>query len=272
MTTFSDAADLELALRAAREAATAILPFFRRDTPVDYKSPDQPVTEADRLADRILHARLLGERAGDGWLSEETADTPERLERERVWLVDPIDGTNSFIEGRAEYVISIALAVGGEARVGVVFNPSTGEMYHAVRGGGAFLDGARIRIPAGEEAREMLASRSEIGRGEFDPLRGTWRLRPLGSTAYKMVKVADGTGTAYLSRGPKSEWDVAAAALIVAEAGGVVTDLAGATLRLNRPAPFLRGVIAARATVHEEIVRHLTAPPRGVSGGQGEDP
>jgi myo-inositol-1(or 4)-monophosphatase len=252
-------ADLRLALDAAREAGAAALRFFRVDAPVEWKSADQPVTEADRTADRILHQRLIGERPGYGWLSEETADTPDRLDRERVWIVDPIDGTNSFVEGIAEFTVCIALAEGGEPLLGVVYNPATGAMYHALRGGGAFRDGRRIAVTADPSARVLLASRSEMGRGEFDGLGGGWTLHPLGSTAYKMARVADGSGTAYLSRGPKSEWDVAAAALIVEEAGGRVTDLSGAPFRLNRPSPFLRGVVAAPAAVHRDLMQQVAA-------------
>lgn len=257
-------ADLSLALRAATAAGEAVLRFFGRDTPVAYKSPDQPVTEADLLADRVLRETLLAERPAYGWLSEETADSPARLARERVWIVDPIDGTRSFIQGYAEYAVSVALAVGGEALLGVVLNPSTGELFHAVRGRGAFRDGTPIRAaaPAPGERPVLFASRSDVRRGEFDALRESWRVEPLGSTAYKLVKVADGSGHAYLSRGPKSEWDVCAASLIVGEAGGQVTDLHGVVRRYNQPAPFLQGVIAAEAALHAELLRlAAVAPP-----------
>lgn len=266
--------DLDLALRAARAAGEVVLRFFGRDTPVEYKSPDQPVTEADLLANRTLHELLIGERAEYGWLSEETADSEARLARNRVWIVDPIDGTRSFIQGRPEYAICIGLAVEGEALAGVVLNPSSGEMYHATRGGGAFRNGVPIHVaasPGTPEAASLFASRSEIARGEFDPLRSSWSIRPLGSTAYKMVKVADGTGAAFLSCGPKSEWDVCAAGLIVAEAGGRVSTLAGEALRYNHPAPFMRGIVASNGEVHPELLRRIAALPpvaRGSTGGE----
>jgi myo-inositol-1(or 4)-monophosphatase len=264
-------AELALALEAAARAAEAVLPYFGTDTPVEYKSPDQPVTAADFAANRVLQEVLIGQRPGYGWLSEETADSEERLGRQRVWIVDPIDGTRSFVEGFAEYAISVALAVDGEAAVGVVLNPSSGETYHAVRGGGAFCNGEPIRISSPPDAMPaMLASRSEIRRGEFDPLRERWRIHPLGSTAYKMVKVADGTGAAYLSRGPKSEWDVCAAALIVTEAGGTVTDVRGSSLQFNRPDPFLSGVVVASPTAHRELLRYVSALPRVERGWSGE--
>jgi myo-inositol-1(or 4)-monophosphatase len=257
------AADLALALRAVEAAGSAVLPFFRSDTPVEYKSPDQPVTEADLLANRILQDVLCGERPTYGWLSEETADSADRLGRERVWIVDPLDGTRSFIDGFPEYAISVGLVERGDARIGVVLNPSTRELYHAVQGGGAYLNDRPIGIaPQDRPGCTLVASRSELRRGEFDALPETWQLLPLGGTAYKMVKVADGTATAYLSRGPKSEWDVCAAGLIVSEAGGRVVDLAGSPLRFNRPAPFLQGIVVANAAAHTEVLRDLAMLPR----------
>lgn len=251
--------DLELAVRAAREAGRDVLGYFGEDHEVTYKSPDQPLTDADLRADAILKRVLLGARPADGWLSEETMDSPDRLARDRVWIVDPIDGTKSFIERRPEYVVCVALAVRGEVEVGVVFNPSTHELFHAVRGEGAFRGSAPIHVSPG--SRSLLASRSDLRSGEFDALRDAWEPTPLGSTAFKMVKVADGTAAAYVSRGPKSEWDLAAAALIVEEAGGVVSDAAGEPLGFNRPAPFLRGVVAAARETHEELVRRVVSLP-----------
>lgn len=271
MVTSATEADLELAIAAAREAAAAVAPYFGRNTLVEYKSPDQPVTEADLLADRLLFERLIGERPEYGWLSEETADSPARLARERVWIVDPIDGTRSFVQGYAEYAISVGLAIGGRAVLGVLANPTTGEMYHAVRGGGAYCDGVPIRV--GSTTRPLpvlLASRADLRTGEFASLAERWQLQPLGSTAYKMAKVAESAADAYLSRGPKSEWDICAAALIVAEAGGTVTDLAGAEPRFNQAAPFLRGIVCARPPLHERLLRDAASLPfreQGPTGG-----
>lgn len=242
-------ADLELAIAAARTAGRAVMGFFRQGAEVRYKGPEQPVTDTDLTADRILREALLGARPEYGWLSEETADSPDRLGRERVWVVDPIDGTNSFVLGIAEFAVCVGLAEGGRAVLGVVYNPATDELYSAVAGEGAFRDGEPIRVSA-EERRLVLASRSEIRRGEFGPFADGWTVRPLGSTAYRMVKVADGTGDVFVSRGPKGEWDLCAAGVVVEEAGGRVTDVAGNPLRYNRPAPVLRGVAASNGALH----------------------
>src|SRR5690606_19400612 len=105
--------DLELAVSAAREAGEALMRRFGGAHEVTYKEPDQPLTAADLEADEILRARLLGARPEYGWLSEETKDAPDRLRRERVWIVDPLDGTRSYIAGRPEFAVSIGLVEAG---------------------------------------------------------------------------------------------------------------------------------------------------------------
>ncbi|HVG44415.1 MAG TPA: 3'(2'),5'-bisphosphate nucleotidase CysQ [Longimicrobium sp.] len=249
--------DLDLTLRAVRAAGEAVLPAFHAGQEVRFKAPDQPVTDADLAANRILQEMLLGGRPEYGWLSEETKDTPERLRKERLWVVDPIDGTNSFVEGYPEFAISVALVDRGSAVVGVVLNPATGELYHAVAGGGAFLNGAPIHVSATDEAaqvRRIAASRWEMGRGELDRFAAPWQVSPLGSTAYKMAKVADGSVDVFVSAGPKNEWDVAGAAVIVAEAGGRVTGPAGAELRYNQPDPAWRGIVATNGLLHDAVL------------------
>ena len=255
--TIEYAADLDLALRATRAAGEAILPAFRAETEVRFKAPDQPVTDADLAADRILHEMLLGDRPHYGWLSEETRDSPARLARERLWVVDPIDGTNSFVKGIAEFAISVALVDGGEPVLGVVYDPATGELYHAVAGGGAFLNDAPIRVSATDEraeARRLIGSRWEIRRGELAHFVEPWRVSPLGSTASKMAQVADGTADVFVSSGPKNEWDVAGAAVLVAEAGGRVTGPTGEPFRYNQPNPAWRGVVASNGLLHRAVL------------------
>jgi myo-inositol-1(or 4)-monophosphatase len=251
------AADLELAVRAAREAGEGVRAAFRSGLEVRFKGADQPVTEADLEADRTLHRALLGGRPEYGWLSEETADSPERLAKRRVWVVDPIDGTNSFVAGIAEFVIVIGLVDGHRAVLGVVFNPATDELYHAVLGGGAFRNGEPIRVAGtaeGAEVRTMLASRSEIGRGDFARYADGWRVEAMGSTAYRMVKVADGTGDASISRRPKHEWDLCGADVVLTEAGGRATGLDGERPRYNQPRPTVRGIVATNGRLHDAVL------------------
>ena len=257
--------EVELAIRAARAAGEAIMRAFRVEQEVRFKSADQPVTEADLAADRILHRILLGERPDYGWLSEETADSPDRLRRDRLWVVDPIDGTNSFVAGRPEFAVCVGLVDRGRAVVGVVHNPVTGEVFHAAEGGGAFRDGVPIRVSSvgAQGEPRIVASRWEMKRGELDGFHAAWRVEPLGSTAYKMCRVAEGGAEAFVSRGPKAEWDVAAAVVIVREAGGTVSRLDGEPPRFNQPEPSWRGIAASNGRVHAELLRISAEAPGG---------
>jgi myo-inositol-1(or 4)-monophosphatase len=260
-------ADLALAQRAARAAGAVIMPYFGTDLVVEHKSPGQPLTQADLAANVVIHDTLLAACPEDGWLSEETRDNPSRLERDRVWIVDPIDGTRSFIRRLPEFTVSIGLSVGGVITAGVVYNPARDEMFYATRGGGAFLDVAgvvtslRVSARSADDQRIMLASRGEIDAGEFDPFRDRWTIEPAGSTAYKLAWIAWSRGEAFVSRGPKSEWDVSAGTLIVAEAGGRVTDINGAEPRYNRPDPYVHGLIATNGVLHDELLRVITELP-----------
>ncbi|HEX2190219.1 MAG TPA: 3'(2'),5'-bisphosphate nucleotidase CysQ, partial [Longimicrobiaceae bacterium] len=253
--------DLDLAIRAARAAGREVMRHFRGGGEVRYKEPGQPVTEADLAADRVLREMLLRERPGYGWLSEETADSPERLERTRVWVVDPIDGTHSFVDGKPEFAVSVGLAVDGLPLLGVVFNPARDELYHAHRGGGAFLNGEPVRVGGVREGVRPVAVASgfEFEHGAFAPFRDEWEIRLLGSTTLKMVAVADGTADVYLSPGTKKEWDVCAADLIVREAGGQVTDLAGAEIRYNRPEPYVAGALVTGGLPHDATLARVPA-------------
>jgi myo-inositol-1(or 4)-monophosphatase len=258
-----------LALETVREAGRLVMEFFRKPMDVVLKSPDQPLTQADLAADALLRERLLAARASYGWLSEETADSPVRLTRSHVWIVDPIDGTRSFIAGRPEFTISLGLAVDGVATLGVVANPATDEVFWAERSGGAFMArGAetgrpmRVRDNSRGGAEVILASRTEIAAGEFADLADAWHIEPLGSTAYKLAAVAAGRGDVFLSRGPKSEWDVCGGALILEEAGGRFTDLNGAAPLYNRNDPYVHGVLAGGHAAHDRLFARIrTLPP-----------
>jgi myo-inositol-1(or 4)-monophosphatase len=261
-------ADVVLAIDAARRAGEVVMRFFGRDLPVAYKAPEQPLTEADLAADTLLRELLLGARPEYGWLSEETRDRPDRLTSRRVWIVDPIDGTRSFIAKRPEFAISIGLVHDGTPIVGVVYNPARDELFHAVRGGGAFVvrgDTAPVRLRVG--ARElrngvtMLASRSEIAAGEFDAFRDEWRIQPAGSTAYKLAGIAESQGDAFVSRGPKSEWDICAGVLLVSEAGGRATDLSGAAAQFNCADPYVHGMLATNGTLHDALLARIRQLP-----------
>jgi myo-inositol-1(or 4)-monophosphatase len=262
-------ADLELACAAARSAGRLVLGYFGTALHVRHKAPDQPVTRADLEADARLRAELGDARPDYGWLSEETRDGPDRLARRRVWIVDSIDGTRSFVAGRPEFGVSIGLVEDGAPLLGVVFNPARDELYYAARGAGAYRTvggGEPVPLQVSRDdaasAAVLLAARSEIAAGELAPFADAWSVQPLGSTAYKLAVVGAGGAHAFVSRGPKSEWDICAGTIIVSEAGGVVTDVHGAVPRFNRPDPRVAGVVAAGPGLHRALLARLaTLPP-----------
>jgi myo-inositol-1(or 4)-monophosphatase len=241
-----DPALLDGVLRAVRGAGRLIEQARRRGVVARRKQDASPVTVADRAADRLLKRDLLALLAC-GWLSEETADSADRLDRRRVWVVDPLDGTREFVEGVPEYAVSVALVEDGEPVLGVVRCPMADESFWAVHGQGAFRradDGAADRRLGVRDGAVLLASRSEVARGEFAPFQEGWTIRPVGSIAYKLALVAAGEGALTLSRGPKGEWDVCAGTLLVSEAGGLATDLFGRGLIYNKPLSKTRGILA----------------------------
>lgn len=247
-------------IAAAHEAGRVIQGVREAGFEVLSKGDAGPVTEADHRADALLRERLLGLRPA-GWLSEETADSPERLSRNVLWVVDPLDGTKEFIKGLPEYTVAIALVERGEPVLSVVHNPVTGDTFAAERGGGATLNDVAIRVA---EGRTCLASRSEMKRGEFEPFTD-WDLTPIGSIEYKLALVAAGRAAMTLSRGPKHEWDVCAGALLVTEAGGLATDVFGDPLRYNQSFPKTKGVLAGAPEAYAralKLVRRTGASDR----------
>lgn len=228
------------------------------------KSDLSPVTRADHEADALLHERLLS-LVPAGWLSEETADNPERLTQQLLWVVDPLDGTKEFIGGVPEYAVAIALVEEARPVLSLVHNPARGNTYWAVRDQGAFLteahetgrrqaDARRIRAA---EGRNLLASRSECRSGEFEPFQAAWDITSMGSIAYKLAQVASGSAAVTFSRGPKHEWDVCAGALLVSEAGGRVSDVFGEPLRFNQPFPKVRGILAGAPHAYDNALQEL---------------
>lgn len=260
MTLLEDTIEITLA------AGEAVMGFYQDSFAVRDKSPDNPVTDADLAADNLLRQRLRALLPRAGWLSEETADSPERLQRRQVWVVDPIDGTKEFIMGVPEFSISVALLEDGLPDLAVVFNPPTGELFQARRGHGAYLAGNAISVSHRAElaGAQVDASRSERKRGEFNPFEDLLALRTVGSIAYKLARVAAGHADATWSRGPKNEWDICAGTLLIAEAGGHCVDLDGRPFRFNQPFPKVNGIIATNARLFDPV-RALLAPHRGAA-------
>lgn len=244
-------------------AGQAILTYYQDSFSVKDKAPDNPVTDADLAADTLLRERLGALLPEAGWLSEETVDNADRLDQRFVWVVDPLDGTKEFVMGIPEFSVSVALVKDGRPWLGVVYNPATGELFHAVQGQGAYLSGTPVKVSQKERLANanVDASRSERKRGEFAPFEELVNLRTMGSIAYKLARVAAGQVDATWSRGPKSEWDICAGALLVEEAGGRCVDLDQQPFTFNKSFPKVNGIIAANDRLYDKVIT-LLAPHR----------
>ncbi|MDX2238438.1 MAG: 3'(2'),5'-bisphosphate nucleotidase CysQ [Hyphomonadaceae bacterium] len=259
----SAASDLALIVDAARAAGAIARARFGETVQIWSKGAAGPVTEVDLELDRLLEERLRGARPDYGWLSEETLDTPDRLGRARVFVVDPIDGTQAFIEGVAEFCISIGLVENGRAIAGAVYNPLTEEMFAGGETIPATLNGAPVRV----SVRDKLEGAHLVGRRRFysDP---RWRVPwpPLTvsfrhSIAYRMALIAAGRFDGAVFAGFKNEWDIAAGCAIITAAGGLVTDPWGAPAPFNAPDPRAPGIVAAGPALHPEMIARTRILP-----------
>lgn len=248
-------------LERIQSAIASAKDIFREFTPgkinAEYKSGHDPVTEADRALDALLREKLL--RPGEGWLSEESADDLSRLERERVWVVDPLDGTREFVEGVPEFCVSIALVERGQPVAGGICNPATDEVFLGARDSGVTYNGRPVTISQRKSLRDavVLASRSETKRGEWEQFQNApFKIQPTGSVAYKLARVSAGLADATFTLKPKHEWDIAAGAALILAAGGYVQTLNSA-LVVNRDNVLLDGLIACGPNLKGELMEFL---------------
>ena len=246
-----------------REAAAMALDRWQTDFARWEKTPGSPVCEVDLDVDRMLRSRLTALLPEAGWLSEETVDSPERLGRTRVWVVDPIDGTRDYIRGRPGWAVSVALVDAGEVVLGVLEAPARDERWRATLGQGAWRNDLALR--AGD--RSVLAG----ARVPTDALpkidRHLTAVHKPNSIALRMAMVAADEADLLTTLRWGNEWDIAAAALIAAEAGATVSDALGAPLRYNKPDPTAFGVMVAAPGIHAEALAWLDPRARAAFAG-----
>ncbi|MEO0772319.1 MAG: 3'(2'),5'-bisphosphate nucleotidase CysQ [Pseudomonadota bacterium] len=253
--------DLALLIKAAR-AAGDVACRYAPDATKTWEKPGGagPVTEADLAVNDTLHDILQTARPSYGWLSEESEDTPDRLSAQTLFIIDPIDGTRSFIEGSNTWAHSLAVVRDGQVTAAVIYLPKRDLLYAAATGQGATLNDAPI---APRQIQDLNAAEVLSVKHNFKP--EFWRAAPPDlarahrpSLAYRMALVAEGRFDAMITFRPSWEWDVAAGDLILREAGAATSDRAGQPLRFNNPVPQTSGILAANPSLHAQIATQLT--------------
>lgn len=263
--------ELRIAVELAREAGAAILDLYDKPLEIDQKSDSddfEPVTQADRTANELIVKRLAREFPGDGILAEESVDTDHRLDKSRVWLVDPLDGTNGFIDGNGDFAVQIGLAQDGEPVLGVVYQPLTGALYSAIRGEGTWLErpesaAERISVSDHHEISTMRLAASRSHRSPrmnrvVSELGFSEEVRR-GSVGIKIGLIVEQQCDVYIHLSPRTkQWDTCAPQIVLTEAGGRITDLFGKRLSYNvREVQNRNGLVASNGASHKEIITGL---------------
>lgn len=263
--------ELRISIDLAREAGAAIIALYKEPLNVEqkaYADDYEPVTEADRIANKIIVDRLSAEFPNDGILAEESVDTDRRLDKQRVWMVDPLDGTTGFIQGNGDFAVQIGLVDNGEPVVGVVFQPLSSVMYRAVHGGGTWVERpnflpervnvsehtelSSMRLAASRSHRSPRMNRVVTGLGFREEIQR-------GSVGIKVGLIVERQCDVYIHLSPRTkQWDTCAPQLILSEAGGILSDLFGEPLRYNVPDVQNRnGLVATNGAAHQRVIKAL---------------
>ncbi|MFN0110305.1 MAG: 3'(2'),5'-bisphosphate nucleotidase CysQ [Blastocatellia bacterium] len=261
--------ELEVARRLAREAGAILMSFYKGDAAVEWKGYDDPVTAADKAANTMLVRELAKAFPNDAILSEEAEDDKARLTNDRVWMVDPMDGTKQFIEKLDEFAVMIGLAVKGEPKVGVVYNPATDRMFYAAPGSGAFVEEKlttkRLHVSGLTDSTKMVAAMSRSHHSPtVDAIRqrlgSTGEVRS-GSVGLKLGLICEGQAHLYIHNGAKTnQWDTCGPEAILREAGGRITDTSGNPMEYNtNHVRNMNGIIATNGPLHDQVVEATKA-------------
>ncbi len=250
------ATDLALLIDAGLAGGDIAMSYWRKSPETRTKADGSPVSEADLEVDRAMHDALSHARPGYGWLSEETEDDGTRLDRQRCFILDPIDGTRAYLEGRDTWGLSLAVAEAGRLTAGVIHMPAKGLTYTAALGRGAWLNGEPIAASSRNEVdgARMITSKATYAERHWHGPVPEFRRHYRPSMAYRLAVVAEGRFDVMATLRRAWEWDIAAGALIASEAGARVTDQHGAPLRFNSPGRQSAGVVAANPGLHDRIL------------------
>ena len=251
-----DGDDLQLISEAARLALAIAASHFGQSPQTWSKDGGSPVSVADIEVDQFLRKMLLAARPDYGWVSEETADDPVRMTRRRIFVVDPIDGTRAFIAGDRNWCVSIAVVENELPTAGVLAGPSADGFYAAVRGGGATLQGKPMRLSQSHDRDQFLIAGPKKGFPLTYPVNSVVVPR-IPSLALRIARVAAGDVDIACAGANSHDWDIAAADLILSEAGGKLTDIDGNGVRYNREALLQRALIAAKRELHPGLLTEM---------------
>lgn len=256
--------DVVLIERVVREAGAIARDIFERSFQTWNKKDGSPITEADLAVNKYLGEQLRSARPDYAWLSEENEDDRSRFEAKRVFVVDPIDGTLAFVKRRPHFTISVAVVEDGHPVVAAVYNPVTDESYCAAKGEGARLNGEPIQVTAKDtlEDARMLASKGTLTSPRWEQPWPDMYIENPNSIALRVALVAAGRFDAALTMAAIHDWDIAAADLILTEAGGVITTIEGVTPVYNRDDVNQPSVLAAGPALHAVLRSRLDQPQR----------
>jgi len=263
--------ELRVAVELAREAGASILEHYDAPLKVEQKYYDddiEPVTQADRVANQLIVERLARDFPEDGILAEESIDTEHRLVKSRVWMVDPLDGTNGFIDGNGDFAVQIGLVEDGACVLGVVYQPLSGLLFRAVNGGGTWIDRdgqepdqakvstrkvlSEMRLAASRSHRSPRMSKVVAALGFKGEVQR-------GSVGIKVGLLAEQQCDVYIHLSPRTkQWDTCAPQIILTEAGGRLSDLFGRPLNYNvREIQNRNGLVASNGVVHDQVIDRL---------------
>lgn len=258
--------DRDAAINAVREAGELALGAWREGlapaTKVWEKSKGNPVCDTDLAVDALLKKRLGALAPNVGWLSEETADNPDRLSMSRQWLVDPIDGTRDYIRGRSGWCVSVALAEGSEIVFAAMYAPVTKQLWVAHKGEGTTCNGKRLFASTRQEFSGARVPTDALPKVDRD----LEMVHKPNSIAMRMTMVACDRADLVATLRWGHEWDIAAAHLIAEEAGAVVTDATGGTIYYNKPRPLDFGLICCAQGIHDAAVDRLKGRAEAILG------
>ncbi len=259
--------ELSCSKEVAKIAGELVLSYADAGVDVEYKAGDEPVTVADREASEQILTALRTSFPEDILISEEAIDNPDRLTQQRVWYIDPIDGTKDFIAGKPGYAVMIGLTVGASPVLGVVYQPQTQTLYWGANGVGAFAQTPQATMPLQVSGTTNLADANFVASQsnrtqKIDQVKdalGIQKETNIGSVGLKLCRISRGQNDLYVNPYPRcKKWDTCAPEAILQAAGGSVSDLFGQPLRydtltLDHP----RGILASNSHIHKDATKKL---------------